>query len=153
VPSGGALYPLEFYFHSVQTEGLEPGLYHYNPAGNRLAHLQRGDLSRALCQALVQPNLVTDSSAMLFITAMFERNTFKYGNRGYRFTLLEAGHAAQNVNLMATGLGLGIINIGGFFDRQIDEILGLDGLSHSTIYMLVIGGAGEEPGKVAAVTE
>lgn len=139
VPSGGALYPLEIYLHTAHVDGLEAGLYHYSPAANRLALLRRGDLSRQICQALVQSNLVLDSSVLVMITALFERSTFKYGNRGYRFTLLEAGHVAQNVNLICHGLGLGATNIGGYFDRQIDEVLGIDGLSHSAIYLLGIG--------------
>jgi SagB-type dehydrogenase family enzyme len=76
---------------------------------------------------------------MLFITAQFERSLFKYRDRGYRFILLEAGHVAQNMNLAATALGLGSVDIGGYFDRQADELLGLDGLTHSTIYMVGIG--------------
>ena len=77
---------------------------------------------------------------MFFMTAMFERTVFKYGDRGYRFTFLEAGHVAQNMSLVATALGLGCVNIGGFYDREIDEFLGIDGLTHSTLYMLAIGG-------------
>ena len=52
---------------------------------------------------------------------------------------MEAGHLAQNVNLVAGGLGLGSVNIGGFLDRQMDEFLDLDGLTHSTIYLIAIG--------------
>lgn len=75
------------------------------------------------------------------VDAVFERSTFKYGDRGYRYALLEAGHVAQNLNLAATALNYGCVNIGGFFDRKIDQFLGLDGLTHSTIYMMLIGQA------------
>jgi len=43
------------------------------------------------------------------------------------------------MNLAATALGLGCVNIGGYFDREIDELLGLDGLTHSTLYMIAVG--------------
>jgi hypothetical protein len=43
------------------------------------------------------------------------------------------------VNLAAVGLGLGCINLGGFFDRQIDNLLDLDGLTHSIVYAVAIG--------------
>jgi SagB-type dehydrogenase family enzyme len=76
---------------------------------------------------------------MVFITALFQRSTFKYGPRGYRFAFLEAGHVAQNINLASTAMGLGSVNICGYFDREIDELLGIDGLKHSTIYMIGIG--------------
>jgi len=140
VPSGGALYPLELFFYSAHVEGLELGIYHYNSVHRNLRWIQPGDHSERLCGALVQSNLATDASLLVFITALFERSVFKYGDRGYRFVLLEAGHVAQNLNLAATALGLSCTNIGGYFDRQIDELLGLDGLAHSTVYMTAIGG-------------
>jgi SagB-type dehydrogenase family enzyme len=80
---------------------------------------------------------------IVFITAIFERSVFKYGNRGYRFVLLEAGHVAQNLNLATTALGLSCCNIGGFFDRDVDRFLGLDGIGHSTVYLVGIGGAAD----------
>jgi SagB-type dehydrogenase family enzyme len=139
VPSGGALYPLELYVHTAYVEGLTAGLYHFNPRERALRLLQRGDGARQIGEALVQPQLATSVSAMVFVTAIFERSVFKYGNRGYRFVLLEAGHVAQNINIVSTALGLGCVNIGGFFDRDIDRLLGLDGVCHSTVYMVGIG--------------
>jgi SagB-type dehydrogenase family enzyme len=139
VPSGGALYPLEIFLHSSNGNELEAGLYHYDPLRNSLRLLVDGDMSRKISEAMVQREVAMDISMTVFITAMFERSTFKYGNRGYRFVFLEAGHVAQNMNLTATALGLGCVNIGGFFDADIDALLGLDGLTHSTIYMQGIG--------------
>jgi SagB-type dehydrogenase family enzyme len=139
VPSGGALYPLELFFHTTHVEGLAVGVYHYNAARNDLRLVREGDATELVADALVQREVGIQSSLMLFITAMFERTTFKYGDRGYRFTLLEAGHVAQNVNLVCHALGLGCVNLGGFFDRRIDDLLDLDGLTHSTIYMIAIG--------------
>jgi SagB-type dehydrogenase family enzyme len=138
-PSGGGLYPLELYFHSTYIEGLQGGLYHYNPAENNLRLLHAGDDTRRISEALVHPDIATGASLIILITAVFERTIFKYGDRGYRFLLLEAGHVAQNINLVVNGLGLGCVDIGGFFDRQIDDLLGLDGLTHSTIYRVAIG--------------
>ncbi len=145
-PSAGAMYPLELYFHSTQVDGLKAGLYHYDPTENGVRRLIDGDMSRSLGEALVQSNLAFDSSAIFFLTAVFERSVFKYGNRGYRFVLLEAGHVAQNLNLTALGIGLGALNIGGYVDRRIDEMLGLDGVTHSTVYMLAVGEAVPETG-------
>jgi SagB-type dehydrogenase family enzyme len=148
VPSGGALYPLEIFFFSKAIEGFDAGLYHYNPGQNILRRLRDGDLSPEISRCLVdfQSNLATDASLMVFVTALFERSTFKYGARGYRFALLEAGHLAQNLNLIAGALGLGSINIGGYYDRRVDEVLGLDGLLHSTLYMIGIGEPEPEDG-------
>jgi len=141
VPSGGALYPLEIYFHTTHTKNLEPGFYHYNPTINAVSRIMDGDHNIAIAEAMVPmlSHLAFDCSLMIFITALFERQTFKYGPRAYRFVFLEAGHVAQNLNLTATNIGLGSINICGYYDRKIDKLLRLDGLSHSTIYMMGIG--------------
>lgn len=138
-PSAGALYPLEIYFHSAHTVGFQSGLYHYNPTENHLRLIRSGDQSETIARTLVQQNIAHDASVMIFITAVFDRCTFKYGDRGYRFALIEAGHVAQNINLTALGLDLGSIDLGGFHDRRIDDFLDLDGLTHSTIYMVAIG--------------
>jgi SagB-type dehydrogenase family enzyme len=140
VPSGGALYPLEIFFHTASLKGHPSGIYHYNAAEHCLRHLQDGDDTQRISLALVQPELAQGASLIIFLTAIFERSIFKYGERGYRFILLEAGHVAQNLNLVANALGLGCVNIGGYFDREIDEYLELDGITHSTIYMMAIGG-------------
>ncbi len=139
-PSGGALYPLEIFFHAAHVEDLRPGYYHYNPSQHHVRLLHAGDQTESIATAVVQPEVVRGTSVNIFLTSIFERSVFKYGDRGYRFVLLEAGHVAQNINLVSTALGLGILNIGGFFDREIDDLLGLDGVTHSTLYILGIGG-------------
>lgn len=139
VPSGGALYPLELFFHGPHIEGLPAGLYHYNPTQHHLRRLREGDDTQQIAEAMVQPDLASGASLILFLTAIFERSVFKYDDRGYRFILLEAGHVAQNINLVSTALDLGCVNIGGYFDRQLDSLLGLDGVTHSTIYLIAIG--------------
>ena len=139
VPSAGAMYPLEIFFHSAHIQGLTPGLYHYNPSKHYLRFLREGDQTEKLSPAFIQPDLTKNASIQVFLTAMFERTTWKYGERGYRFVFLEAGHVAQNLNLVATSLGLGCLNVGGFFDRDVDNFLGIDGVTHSTIYVTLLG--------------
>jgi SagB-type dehydrogenase family enzyme len=140
VPSGGALYPLEIFFHSTNVDGLLQGLYHFNPSMANIRFLRKGNATETICGLLLQPNLAVGASLVIFITAIFERSIFKYQDRGYRYILLEAGHVAQNINLVATALGLGGVNIGGFLDRETDNFLDLDGVTHSTIYMIAVGG-------------
>lgn len=139
VPSGGALYPLEIFVHAKNVDGLHPGLYHYNPAQNHICRLFDGDQTAHISRAVVQPTVIQETAIQIFLTAIFERSTFKYGDRGYRFVLIEAGHVAQNINLVSTSLGLGVLNIGGFFDQEIDDWLSIDGITHSTVYMLALG--------------
>ena len=142
VPSGGALYPLELYVHASAVLGLPVGLFHYEPPTHRL-RLLRKDPGASFRGGLVTPEVVQRAAITVFITAIFYRSTFKYGDRGYRFVLLEAGHVGQNIDLTAAALGLAAVNIGGYFDESIDRYLGLDGLRHSAIYLAAIGGRSE----------
>jgi SagB-type dehydrogenase family enzyme len=138
VPSGGALYPLEIYFYSNgKVEGLSAGIYHYSPVENAIQLVREGNFNEEISECFVsfQTHLAQETSLLIFITAVFNRSTFKYREKGYRFALLEAGHVAQNINLGATALDLNVINIGGFHDRLVDRFLKIDGLNHSTIYM------------------
>lgn len=139
VPSAGGLYPLEIFFYSSKIKEHAKGIYHYNPVSNNLRLLKVEDNVDIISESLVQKNIAYESSLIIFITAIFKKSTFKYSNRGYRFILLEAGHVAQNINIVSSGLGLGCINVGGFFDHKIDAILELDGILHSTIYVVAIG--------------
>jgi SagB-type dehydrogenase family enzyme len=137
-PSGGALYPLELYVCSIDVVGLESAVYHYDPLREALERV------RPLCRAelvglTAYDELVVPSAAVVVISAVFWRSRFKYGARAYRFALLEAGHVAQNFLLAATALGLSSCPVGGFFDRRVDAVLGVDGLYEVSLYLLPVG--------------
>jgi SagB-type dehydrogenase family enzyme len=138
VPSGGALYPLELYPVVLTVEDVEPGVYHYDPFAHRLADLAR-DVA-LLERALVDPDLLARTSVAVVITAVFWRSRFKYGQRAYRFALLEVGHVAQNLLLAAAALELEALPLGGFYDRRLEDAIGIDGVDESALYLLLIGG-------------
>ena len=138
VPSAGALYPLELYVHVRAATGVEPGLYHFQATAGVLQRL-RPLPEEELARAFVQPDLIGSAAVVILISAVFERTTFKYGERGYRFALLEAGHVAQNIDLVAAALRLPAANLGGFFDRELEALLELDGVEQSLVYAVAIG--------------
>ncbi len=138
-PSGGALYPLELYVAAVRVDGLEPALYHFDPMRFLLERLDGADAIPRLERTLVQPELLRDGAFTIVMSAMFMRTRFKYGLRGYRFALIEAGHCAQNALLAATALGLAAVPNGGFYDGEVEALLHLDGVRESVLYMLSFG--------------
>jgi SagB-type dehydrogenase family enzyme len=139
IPSGGGLFPLELYLYTTCLEGQPPGVYHYHPLNNHLRLVKEGHHTQTLAESTVQPEVIEHACVVIFLTGIFQRSVFKYGERGYRFILMESGHAAQNINLVAGALGMGCVNIGGFFDRKVDAFLGLDGVTHSTLYLIALG--------------
>jgi SagB-type dehydrogenase family enzyme len=139
VPSAGALYPLEAYAVAPAVTGLDPGVYHYDPFRHRLARL--GPLRFAeLREAFIDESLTDVTAALLVVTGVFWRSRFKYGPRGYRFALLEAGHLMQNALLASTDLELAALPLGGFHDVLLDRLVGADGLDEATLYALVLSG-------------
>lgn len=138
-PSAGGLYPLEIFFHAAAVDGLEVGLYHYNPMKNQIGLIRQEDGTRKLSKAIVQQAFASRHSLMVFLTGVPGRMTFKYKDRGYRFMILEAGYVSSNLTLLSQSLGLCSMTIGGFYDQMIDDYLGIDGVSHSILSMLAIG--------------
>lgn len=140
VPSAGALYPLELYAVCVRVAAAPPGLLHYDPFAHRLEQLDREDALAGLTAGLTDAAVLEHAALVLVVTAMPWRARFKYGDRGYRFALLEAGHVAQNALLACAALRLPALPIGGFFDRRIDAVVGANGIDEVSLYVLVVGG-------------
>ena len=78
-------------------------------------------------------------NVIVFLAAVFCRSQKKYGPRGYRYILLEAGHVAQTLCLGATERGLGTLCMGGFRDARLNRWLGLDGIDEAVVYSVAIG--------------
>jgi SagB-type dehydrogenase family enzyme len=139
VPSGGALYPLELYVVALDVNQLESGVHHYNPYRHCLERL-RACGRAGVGEALVSPELAEHAAALIVVTAFFWRTRFKYGLRGYRFALLEAGHVVQNTVLVAAALRVPALPLGGFYDRLLDGLVGADGLHEASVYAVLLGG-------------
>lgn len=139
VPSAGALYPLDVYLLAKRVDGIEPGLHHFDVAESATACLRRGDAVPDISKAFSQEALVAGAAAVFIVTATFARSRFKYGLRSYRFTLLEAGHLVQNLLLASTALRLASAPMGGFYDAELEEMLGFDGVNESVLYVVPVG--------------
>lgn len=140
IPSAGALYPLELYVLAQAVDRLAPAVYHYHAFRHGLSLLGPVD-RRAVREAFADAAVADSASAIVVVTAVFWRSRLKYGQRGYRFTLLEAGHLVQNAVLVAAQLDLAALPFGGFYDRRLDEVVGADGLDEASVHVLVLGGA------------
>ena len=59
------------------------------------------------------------AGVLAVVTARLDATLVRYGDRGYRYVLLEAGHVGQNLDLASSALGLGALDLGGFLDRML----------------------------------
>ena len=146
VPSAGGLYPLDVYAFVRRVTGLEDGLYHYDALTHTLSLTAPGDHFAALEPAFYAYPFIVEADVVLALSATFARAQSKYGPRGYRYVLLEAGHVAQNVCLQAAELGLASLCMGGYVDSQLNELLALDQRRAGVVYALGLGHAAEQAG-------
>lgn len=138
-PSAGALYPFEIYLVTNRVEKFKSGIYHYLVEEHSLEIIKEGDFREKIKNAALGQEPVTEAGVVFILTAVFERTTRKYGERGIRYIHIEAGHIGQNILLQAVSLGLSAVPIGAFSDEQIDKLLGIDTKKHSTIYLIPVG--------------
>ncbi|MCX7635950.1 MAG: SagB/ThcOx family dehydrogenase [Syntrophales bacterium] len=131
-PSAGALFPLEVYVV------LPEGVFHYAPRPHQLTRTKAGDLRAPLARAALGQDCVRSAPAVFVIAAVYERTAKKYGSRAERYVLMEAGHAAQNLLLQATALGLGAVPVGAFHDEQVARVLDLP-TPCAPLYLLPVG--------------
>ncbi len=123
-PSAGALYPLEVLVAAGRVASLPAGVYRYRPAKHDLMPVATGDPRRGLVlTSYGQQAWIGSGSALIVIAGVTERTAKKYGDRAERYVANEAGHAAQNVLLMAAALGLKAGIVGAFDDDAVRRLL------------------------------
>jgi SagB-type dehydrogenase family enzyme len=119
--SAGALYPAELYALACEVDGLEDGLYHFDPGEPGLHFLWPGRLALAAAKRLeAEP-----CRLCFFISAMYWRSLWKYRQRAYRYCLLDAGHMLANLELAAAACGLAPRSFFDFNDASLGVFLGL----------------------------
>jgi SagB-type dehydrogenase family enzyme len=142
-PSAGGLYPIEIYVAAQEVSGLAPAVYHYNPKTHSLETVATHNAFERIRGASLYPEIVGRANLYLMLVAVFARTCQKYGERGYRFVLLDCGHVAQNLHLVGTAVGLGSVGIGGFLDDPLNELLELDGVNEAVVHTIAVGSVSE----------
>lgn len=124
-PSAGALYPLEVYVIIGNVKDLSAGIYKYKYSGHELVMISKGDKRAELSDAAFGQAWVKEGAAVIVLSAVYEKTTWKYGERGFRYVHIETGHAAQNIYLQAVSLNLGTVIIGAFDDEEVKKVLNM----------------------------
>ncbi len=139
VPSAGALHPIETYLCVNNIAELDQGIYHYEVHARELALIQKGRVGEALARAALDQQMLSQGNVVFIWTAIFERSSWKYRQRAYRYVFLDVGHIAQNLALAAEAIGLGSCQVAAFFDDEVNQLLQVDGEKESALYLSVIG--------------
>jgi SagB-type dehydrogenase family enzyme len=139
VPSGGGCYPLELYALVRHVDGIPAGIYHYSARRHTLEALGPSPKPAELETLFLNQPWVAKAHVIIVITAVASRLLHRYGDRGYRYLLIEAGHVGQNLALVANASGLGSLSLGGFFDDELSYMLGLDSAVELPVYCVALG--------------
>ena len=140
VPSAGARHAFETYLLINKAEGIKHGVYRYIASKHAIvpAALEKDTPERLLAGCLGQ-GMVTAGAVTFFWSADIQRMSFRYGERGYRYIHLDAGHVCQNLYLAAESRGCGVCAIAAFEDDEVNAALGLDGEKEFVVYIAALG--------------
>lgn len=100
--------------------------------------MKEGDLRRELAKAALGQMWMAEAPFSLIVTAEYQRSSSKYGERGVRYSMIEAGHAGQNIFLQAEALGLGAGIVGAFNDREVTWVAKLR-QGHEPLLIMPVG--------------
>jgi SagB-type dehydrogenase family enzyme len=118
-PSAGQTYPLEIYFVTGT------GHYHYVPRAHRIEQLGFRDIRSAVAKVAGGQDWLSNAGAIFVLAADPARADAKFRERAPRYICFEAGHAAQNMLLQATAMGLAAVPLGAFYDETLSQLLNI----------------------------
>lgn len=140
VPSAGARHALETYIISNRVQGLDKGIYRFIAIGHKLEVIEiDNNVVREVKKACLNQEFVTESALVVVWSAVPYRMTWRYGDRGYRYLFLDAGHSCQNLYLSSESIGYGVCAIAAFSDENMNELIGIDGKDEFVIYVSAVG--------------
>jgi SagB-type dehydrogenase family enzyme len=119
-------------------DGLEDGCYYYAPRSQELRQVRFKNFRQELHFLCLGQELGRDAGAVLFHTANLGAAVAECGDRVYRYLHMDAGHLGQRLNLAAIHLGLGVSGIAGFFDDEVNEVLGIPA-DEAVLYITTLG--------------
>jgi SagB-type dehydrogenase family enzyme len=140
VPSAGSRHPFETVLLINRVESIRPGLYQYLALSHQLAPLSHeADLVERFTTTCHHQPCVAHCAALFIWIADVRRTTWRYGERGYRYILIDAGHVCQNLYLLGEALDIGICAVGAFTDEEASELIGVDGAELMPVYIATAG--------------
>lgn len=140
VPSAGARHAFETYLLINRVEGLQPGLYRFLAIEHKLVAVNlEPTIAEEITQACKGQKSIINSAVTFIWGADIPRMTWRFGERGYRYLHLDAGHVCQNLYLSAQVIGCGACAIAAFDDAHLHEVLGMDGEEQFVVYLAAVG--------------
>jgi SagB-type dehydrogenase family enzyme len=151
-PSAGALYAGEVYVVAERVAGLAPGVYSYAVAEHALVSIRSGRALGEVAHAASAREAIDGAACAVLLSNVFRRYAWRYGQRGYRYALIDSGHIGENLRLAAAAAGLGHASPLRFADDALNALLAIDGREEAVCALHALGARaaprGGEPSRV-----
>ncbi|GIW22084.1 MAG: hypothetical protein KatS3mg068_1091 [Candidatus Sericytochromatia bacterium] len=138
LPDNYDLSIIDTYIAILNVKDIEDGCYYYLYERDELKQIRFKNFREEIYYLCLGQNLGRDASAVIFHTTNLPLSINKYGERAYRYLHLQAGILGQRINLACTRLDIGVSGIGGFFDNDVNELLGIPE-EVAVLYITTIG--------------
>ncbi len=135
----GALYPIEIYVVCRDLPDLEAGVYHFSPRDFTLKRLRKGDWRGAILNASGNEKSIGEAPVILVYTAITWRSSWKYQSRSYRYHFWDAGTIIANTLAISAASGMSTKIIAGFIDREVNNLIGVDGENELSLCLAPVG--------------
>lgn len=138
-PSAGATYVTEVFCVAFNVEGYSGKTIYYDPEKHGIVVVSNAAPSWEVASQSLNMNIDGEPNLLLIIVTFPKRATNKYGDRGGRFALLEAGAAMQQLSLqIAESSKLKGVAVGGMLDDTWKQSLKLEHTdAHITLGYLI----------------
>ncbi|WIK64422.1 SagB/ThcOx family dehydrogenase [Gleimia hominis] len=143
-PSAGGLQDIDVQVLAHNVAGLDRGRYEYDPLDHSLVLAETGDFRAPIVEASFATNWLMHAQCVIAIVGNYERVSWKYGTRGYRYMGIDAGVVCGQLYLAATALGLAVNAVAAFQDDATNRLLRLDGKDHFVQLLVAVG---NKPGR------
>jgi len=121
-PSSGNLHPTEAHLILPRLDNLNGGIYHYNPLMHVLE--RRGEVPPEIWESIVSH--FETYGFLVALSSIFWRESWKYGERAFRYCNHDVGHALAGLSLAAGLYGWRLNYLNALSDDDIQTILGFD---------------------------
>lgn len=144
VPCSGASHSFETYLFIMNVNGINKGIYRYEPLGHQLIFINKVDgidekVDKLTLDQPFVPNFAKKAAVTFAWSTTPYRAEWKFDITAHKKILIDVGHVCQNLYLAGESIEVGACAIGIYDQKMIDELLGLDGDEEFVIYLAAVG--------------
>lgn len=125
-------------FLAQNVDDVDPGFYLLDMEKQSISLAKGGNMMEAMSGVCLGQRWLRKCALQFVFLSNLAVLHERWGNRGYRYAMLDAGRLGHRLYMGATAMQLGCCGIGAFFDDEASKLLGLS----ETTEMLYLVAAG-----------